>query len=85
MLEQPVGVFDERFERREVGVDLFPAPVDPVRDRLLPDLEVSRASCGSSADEDVVERHRRFDVGVGELAVVGQDTGPSGPCGISCT
>ena len=31
--DQLVGVFDERFERGEVGVDLFSAPVDPFGQR----------------------------------------------------
>ena len=36
-----VGVFDERLQRGEVGVDLFAAPGDSCRDGLQPHLEVS--------------------------------------------
>ena len=70
--DQLVGVFDERLQLGEAGVDLFAAAGDPFRERLHPDLEVP-ARLGVERGQDVVERHRRFDLALGQPAAVGQD------------
>ena len=68
--DQLVGVFRERFELGDVRVDLFSAPVDGGGQRLLPDFE--RSAClGVERVEDVVERHRRIDLGGWQLPAVG--------------
>ncbi len=64
-------MFDERFERGEIRVDRFALAVDAFRDRLLPDLKVA-AGRRIERREDVIERHRRFDLAVGELGAIGQ-------------
>ncbi len=59
--EQLVGLLDERFELGEGRVDLFAAAVVGRRGRLLPLFE-GGALARLQRREDVVERHRRFDL-----------------------
>ena len=59
--EQLVGLFDERFELGEGRVDLFAAAVVGRGGRLLPLFE-GGALARLQRREDVVERHRRFDL-----------------------
>jgi hypothetical protein len=69
--DEPLAVFGERFELREGGVDLFAATVDRFAERLLPDLELA-PRLRVERLQDAVERHRVFDLAVGQATVVGQ-------------
>ena len=71
-LTSSVGALDERVERGEVVVDRFPVPVQPFFHRLLPHLE-GAARLRVERGQDVVERHRRFDLAVGQPAPVRQE------------
>src|SRR4029077_4254122 len=66
-----VAVLDERFEVGEGGVDLFPTPVNPHGKGLLPYLERA-ARLRIERGEDAVERDRRFDLAVRQLASIAQ-------------
>ena len=55
------------------GVDLFPAPVRAPAAWDCIHTWKAAPRLGVEQGQDVVERHRRFDLAVGELAAVGQE------------
>ena len=69
--DERVGVFGERLQVGQRGVDFFAAPVDAFRERLLPDFP-GRARLRVERFQNSVERDRAFDLAVGQLAVIRQ-------------